>query len=287
MLETHILESDYFGGALGTVELAQLSYGQFQHECSSTTNKINDNTGLRLYSGGHVAIRLLLKYCKLVQNKRIVELGCGVGAFGLLGCSKVDFMKLLLTDGEAKTEHLVNLNTSSIYGHTDNSCKVQYSQLLWGSIDQIQEIKNTKNDSQPFDVVIGCELMYYRTNMKDLVDTVMQLTDCSGLFIHAHLFRKAGQECELIEQFSLHDWCTYEVPHRHFIDADELNHHPEWYKVRSLVSGPRLLMEQLVTAAEYSSWRLFKEDYPSDDEDDERDETSKDCEDGVFPSIFK
>ena len=37
---------------------------------------------------------------------------------------------------------------------------------------------------------IGCELMYYKTDMKALVDTVLRLTSREdGLFLHAHIFR--------------------------------------------------------------------------------------------------
>ena len=51
----------------------------------------------------------------------------------------------------------------------------------------------------PIDIVIGCELLYYRTNIEELLSTVLALVP-HGLFIHAHIFRRRGRRIQLIDR---------------------------------------------------------------------------------------
>lgn len=97
-----------------------------------------------------------------------------------------------------------------------------------------------------FDVVIGCELFYYRTSVHDLLYTVLQLTDSSGIFIHSHVFRRQGQDMEMIEYLGNHGWITAEIPVQLFIGTEELEHHPEWFGVQCLVSGPSERIQALL-----------------------------------------
>ncbi len=266
MAEVYDVEPEFFGRSIGTIDIAQLTYGKFQQECASE-NFNKDSTGLRLYSGAHVAIRLLVYYSEMLAAKSVVELGCGVGALGLVGCSTSNFHRLVLTDGEITTKNLVDANISVIYKE-ELRHKIKYAQFSWGCQETITSLKRQFNEDRPFDVVIGCELMYYRTDINELLKSVLALTGGSGLFLHAHLFRKEGQERELIAFLAERGWTTYEVLHRRFIDADELAHHPEWYKVRALVSGPIAVLEALVAGrADCAHWRVFNEHYPEDEEE--------------------
>lgn len=108
---------------------------------------------------------------------------------------------------------------------------------------------STRSIGQPlfFDVVIGCELFYYRTSVHDLLYTVLQLTDSTGIFVHSHVFRRPGQDLELIEYLDGHGWTTAEIPLQLFVGILELEHHPEWYGVRCLVSGPSERIRALLT----------------------------------------
>jgi predicted nicotinamide N-methyase len=99
-----------------------------------------------------------------------------------------------------------------------------------------------------FDVVIGCELFYYRTKVEDLLFTVLQLTNNSGFFIHSHVFRCPGQDIELISYLKQFGWITLESPLGSFIDPEELDDHPEWYNVHCLISGPEAVLEKILAA---------------------------------------
>ena len=88
------LQSVDFGPLVGSISLFELPYEVFNERCKQ--NEGADHTGLRVYSGGHVAIRFLLKLSDLFKNKSIIELGCGVGAVGLIGSKFVSSKKVSL-----------------------------------------------------------------------------------------------------------------------------------------------------------------------------------------------
>lgn len=279
-----VREEDYFGEKLGYIPLQQLTATNFHHECAKREEKdaVGDNTGLRLYSGAHVAIRQLASLSSLLDNMSIIELGCGVGGMGLIGSQLSNYNRLVLTDAEQKTVEGAQVNAQLICSHCglmDRLDKIHFSPLSWGNTESALSIVNTVNEGKPFDVVLGCELTYYRTDMSALVSTVMALTKSSGLFIHAHLFRGAGQEQQLIDLFSSHHWMTYELPHRSFISEVELRHHPEWFRMRALVSGPRERLQQWrdgVEPVKCEGWVEFREEPIEDDEEQEE------CEISIF-----
>ncbi len=204
----------------------------------------------------------------LVDEKSVVELGCGVGAFGLVGCKSSNFKNLILTDGELKTEAMVNVNKQNIPSSPEQSSRISYSVLKWGCAESVSALISEVNGGVPFDVAIGCELMYYRTNIPELMDTVLMLTNSTGLFVHAHLFRKDGQEQELIDHLEARGWATYELPHSRFVDPEDLQHHPEWYKVRALISGPLSRMEELLRRGGLFSHLVPFREQPLEDEEE-------------------
>lgn len=282
------LEEAYFGERLGNKWLYQISAQQFQLECLSTNLTAGDSTGLRAYSGSHVAIRLLSAYPFLLKDKNIAELGCGIGVFGLVGTHLSEPSLLVLTDGEARGSSIVEKNIE----HTNHESKAHYlprvptyyQQLKWGDADGIHAMlslcKLSLKPSKHFDIVLGCELMYFNTDVELLIQTVHSLTDSKGLFIHSHLFRAHHQEQQLIDILSAHNWTTLEIPHKEFISAEELGHHVEWYRVRPLISGPVDIIARL--AEEHPSWREFKEEITYDDE--EEDPSSQ--EEGLITNLF-
>ena len=148
--------------------------------------------------------------------------------------------------------------------------------LKWGDDEVIRDIlesltltaDETVMPHPAFDVVIGCELMYYNTDINLLITTVMKLTNKQGLFIHAHVFRAPSQEQKLIDCLAELGWATLEIPHKEFLTKLELEQHIEWRRVRPLVSGPLSTIQ--VLAVKYPTWRVFQEEIVySDDEEDE------------------
>lgn len=136
----------------------------------------------------------------------------GVGVASIVACSTTELEHALLTDGNDDVIAIAKLNIDnaalSLPGGSGRASAVKYS---WGDI-------SPGALTGGFDVVLGAELTYYNTDMNLLVSTVVRLLnegkaegENSGLFIHAHIFRKQDQEEELIQCFSDVGWSSAEV----------------------------------------------------------------------------
>lgn len=250
-------ESDYFGDIAGWHSLYQIKYSRFNSLCQQGVG--SDYTGLRLYAGAHVAIRFLVSFPKLLEGKAVIEIGSGIGAVGLITFKCVNMKKLVLSDAEESALSLCRRNVEQIFNQPSKDGDKNFNRLLTNQIpitcevlrwtsegEYVRTFINRANSGAFFDVVIGCELMYYRTNVIELLSTVLNLLGGStGIFMHAHLFRKYEQPQQMIDFLSSHDWITFQVPPKSFISAKELADHPEWYRVHSLISGPRVLLDHM------------------------------------------
>lgn len=282
-----------FGPNFGEVSLYQLSFEatnkQCAHDAASTSD--DDQTGLMVYAGAPVAVRHMHVWRHLLAGKHIIELGCGVGAVSLVGCSTSmeSIRGLCLTDGNIKPLVIARDNIQLMYGTNPPMCdKISCEVLLWGNsacIDALKVLRGdrSKDSGGAFDIVLGCELMYYNTDIVQLLDTVLGLTNNGGVFIHCHVFRKNGQATEMIHYFERFGWSTFELNHRLFLAPEELHDHPEWYKVRCLISGPSALVKGLcegneVISSRLNSWCPLAEDPPSFDDDDDEDDEDVDEE---------
>lgn len=151
---------------------------------------------------------------------------------------------------------------------------IRCQRLFWGLEEDIQSALTTfeisKNDIiNRYDVVLGCELMYYVTDIPVLVSTVMSLVDSSnGLFIHAHLFRRYGQEEELITSLASYGWMTCEIPIEDFVSAEELSYHAEWYYIRVLISGTVERIREIMQR--HRKWKVFTPNSNQIDEGEEQ-----------------
>lgn len=269
-----MLEDEYFGPKIGTVSLYETAWTTFNQNCSTASSKVSDSTGQRMYAGAHVAVRFLVQHPFLLDGQSVVELGCGTGVVGLLAMLHCKISALLLTDGMPATLEITNKNIDHLLNGSPSRQHTDSMHLEWGDLRaaQLAQLLNHK----PFDVVIGCELMYYRTDVCQLVETVLALCSGRGLFLHCHVFRGIGQEQMLIDQLAASKWKTLEVRREEFIAAEELSARGEWYRVRALVSGPCERIDQL--QAQHPSWRPFQPIFEDDLEEP--------AADSMFGSIF-
>ncbi|KAJ1411346.1 hypothetical protein B484DRAFT_455641 [Ochromonadaceae sp. CCMP2298] len=104
------LEEAYFGESLGSRGVYQISAAEHQRQCLSANSAAGDSTGLRVYAGCHVTVRMLVPLGALMEGRSVVELGCGVGVLGLLSCLIATPKRLLLTDGEERAMHIIRRN---------------------------------------------------------------------------------------------------------------------------------------------------------------------------------
>jgi hypothetical protein len=98
---TPTLTNTTFLPPFNTLQLYQLTHQDFQTSCLQvnlpTTIEDGDSTGLRVYAGAHVLVRLLGLFPRILdydfnderssetRSGGIIELGCGTGVVGILG----------------------------------------------------------------------------------------------------------------------------------------------------------------------------------------------------------
>lgn len=277
-----VRENLEFGALFGDVDVWQMSTAQHHSMCRDICSDMisqsdqhsvsqSDYTGTRVYAGCFVAVRFLDSDSirDLLANRSVCELGCGAGILSLVGtrCGKC-LRNLVLTDGNETSECVVKENINLLRQHFNHSqTPITHRTLLWGSEQNIRSVIDECNDKCPFEIIVGCELLYYRTNIEDLVYAVSELTGNQGIFIHAHLIRKFGCGTELQRAFQKIGWDTWEVDSSSFISSQDFAIHPEWYRVRCLLSLPSSRSSQILSLYENSNIRLFEEEDPLDDID--------------------
>lgn len=106
--------------------------------------------GLRVWPGALRLSRFLLRHPEFVENKIVLELGCGVGLPGLTVARFCNPTSVLLTD-RASMGPVV----SAAVEHNGVSGLAQFQPFDWGSAEDLQ-----KYNQHTFDVVIGTELVY-------------------------------------------------------------------------------------------------------------------------------
>lgn len=267
-IENH-LESEYFGEDIGSYNILQVPFPAFNAACSSSAihskSSAGDNTGLRLYTGAHVAIRFLHHLRAIAHRKSVIEIGCGIGGVSAISFQTCDLLRLVLTDGNPMIQKALKLNIHQIL-RAKSSSEVFCTELVWGNDMNLRNVLSKYNESLPFDIVIGSELMYYQTDLVMLLSTAMKLVNNCGLFLHAHLFRRYGQRREMNDFFKANGWNTAEILAEEYMSLKELSVHPEWHRVKTLVSGPQSVIELFLI--QHPSWRPF----PDTEEDEERED---------------
>ena len=168
---------------------------------------------MRIYSGCHVAIRLLLHLeelnsedCKFLENQSIIELGCGVGFLSFLGTKLTKAKRLVLTDSYDSTLEVAKINYHYLADRLDKQCDFNFENLQWGNEKSITQLLEKYTDV--FDVVIASELMYYSTPVDLLIETVMAMTSRKGQnsFLIKSIMKKIVTE--LLTQFRYFYTCS-------------------------------------------------------------------------------
>ncbi|KAL4151524.1 hypothetical protein PRNP1_008466 [Phytophthora ramorum] len=116
-------------------------------------------------------------------NKRVIELGCGVGVPGLAAAS-LGAKKVVLTDMSVAIPWIqanIELNQTRNYISSD----VRAESLMWG--------ENESLEMHQFDVILCSDLVYgERSISQKLVQTIVQLSHPKTLVVSAHEARFAG-----------------------------------------------------------------------------------------------
>lgn len=257
-------ELEYFGEEIGSLPIYQITQSAFNTACDSKRNASADNlgasdsTGKRIYSGTYVVIRFFHRIRELFSTeedaKSVVEIGCGTGTVGAILSRTCNLHRLLLTDGNTDTLTIAHKNMMRLSG-CQVGVNVNIAPLYWPETipnsvtihPEILSLFEKYNNAQPFDIVLGTELMYYTTDIAQLFSTFRQLTGHkhTGIFFHGHVFRRSDQILEWLKETAKYNYVTMEIPPNAILTRQELSEHPEWYRVRVLFTAHQSMVSTI------------------------------------------
>ncbi|KAF1794756.1 S-adenosyl-L-methionine-dependent methyltransferase [Phytophthora cactorum] len=120
-------------------------------------------------------------------NKRVIELGCGIGVPGLAAAA-LGAKEVVLTDMPMAVPWIqANIERNQTLSYISGNVRAQG--LMWGEGDELE--------SHQFDVILCSDLVYgHRDISQKLVQTIVQLSHPNTLIISAHEARFAGDRGE-------------------------------------------------------------------------------------------
>lgn len=173
-----------------------------QSECTQST-------GLGLWMGGDVIVEYLLKdnHASLIRNKRVLELGSGVGLCGLvayhLGASQV-----VLTDGDTSVLENLRFNISqNVYEReTKEEPIITCTQLIWG-----RDAQSILARHQQPQVIIAADCLYMKASVKPFWWTVDQLLDPDGVLVYTMIASSTAPPGMVLQVAKEHGFSRKEV----------------------------------------------------------------------------
>ena len=152
-------------------------------------------TGCRLWSASYALVdHLSTRAAERVLDKRVLELGAGVGACGL-ACASLGARAVCLTDRDEATLALAHANARR-NGWFDgdaraNACEVTVRRLDWS------DSTTYAKEEETHDVVVAADMLYLEEHVEDLANAVDAHVGVDGTFIAAFGVRRR----ELTERF--------------------------------------------------------------------------------------
>lgn len=254
-----------FGPKLGHLDVHQFTSQTFHKNTLQINSLTSDNTGSRIYAGSHLACRFISNYPELFEQKRVCEIGCGVGMVGICTALCTEAKSIMLTDGNKESLDIAALNVkkynleNKITTHVLEWGEEKYFEFLKDGSESdmssqsksINTIKKHIYNCLPYDIVIGCELMYFKLDMEMMLTTIRALltghskyfqnksdvlginsmsnpTPTNGLLIHSHLFRVYAHQQLFISLLKEFEWATIEIAPNVFVEENELKSNPHW-----------------------------------------------------------
>jgi predicted nicotinamide N-methyase len=164
-----------------------------------------DGTFARLWPTALVLSNFLCDHPELVAGKRVVELGAGTGAVGLV-CAALGAASVTLTDMPDALE-LLQRNAdrnhqSSAADSPSPKTKVSVAPCTWGDDAHLAELLR---DGGGFDVVLCCEVVYQQSSdiLTALAHTQKALAAPGAKVLLAYEFR-----CAITEDLAYFDAAT-------------------------------------------------------------------------------
>ena len=184
-------------------------------------DEVWQSTGLTLWRASDYLARYQMENLHLFHNKRILELGAGLGLNGILAwrstastVSSSDNTHVCITDGDS--DALVHLRENvkrNIKVDDDNEIinKVSCHQLIWGQESSETFLAQVAN-KQKFDVIIASDIIYSTVIVEPLWETIKTLLkDKDGVFIMAYARREVPVSIEMVLKVAVQLGFLYEL----------------------------------------------------------------------------
>ncbi|GAX21357.1 hypothetical protein FisN_6Lh077 [Fistulifera solaris] len=150
------------------------------------------STGLTVWKASEYLSHYLLSQRQLLEEKRVLELGAGLGLCGIVAHRLLQARTVYVTDGDSDVLHVMKQNIQanrSVERHNNNI--ISGHQLLWGAeyappFLQIMRRMESENDALLFDVILAADVVYVPQVIAPLFETVQTLLEpATGVFLLA------------------------------------------------------------------------------------------------------
>jgi predicted nicotinamide N-methyase len=134
------------------------------------------STGMSVWKGSEILCQYLIQHPDLVCDKRVLELGAGVGLCGIVSGKVLGASSVLMTDGD----HIVldNLRHNVELNNLDKNA-VSCPQLIWGK-ERAEDFERKYGQQ---DVILATDCVYVTKSVRPLFETVAQLLVPDGVFL--------------------------------------------------------------------------------------------------------
>ena len=189
----------------------------YKYDSDETFN----STGLTLWRAAEHLCYYLIRHRDVLQNKRMCELGCGLGLCGILAHrltaltnveeGKENIGAVYLTDGDtdalAQLRANVQLNAPP---SESNAGAIHCNQLIWGRQNTANFLQRHCSKRQ-FDILMASDVVYVADIIAPLMETVQTLLARDGVFWFAYCSRRnVPVKIDLVLEAVLESGLVYE-----------------------------------------------------------------------------
>lgn len=132
------------------------------------------STGMAVWKGSEILCRYLVRRPDLIRDKRVLELGAGVGLCGTISARVLKASSVLLTDGDRAV--LDNLRHNARLNGLGGTASCP--QLIWGGA----RARDFERAHGKQDVILATDCVYVTKSVRPLFETVSELLAPGGAF---------------------------------------------------------------------------------------------------------
>jgi len=175
----------------------------YKYDSDETFN----STGLTLWRAAEHLCQYTIRRREELRNRRLCELGCGLGLCGILahrltsmgnvdkaiGSAQKNETEVYLTDGDtdalAQLRANVRQNAPPADNGGNNAGTIRCNQLIWGRENTVNFL-GRHCSNRPFDILLASDVVYVADIIAPLMETVQTLLAPEGVFWFAYCSRR-------------------------------------------------------------------------------------------------